>query len=155
MEEKRLGDYINIAIEREEEAYEFYMDLFTRIEDTAAKDTLKLLAGEEKKHKKFLISYRDGGYGADALRMNDPIDYKIAEHLKQPDIKKDMTSADVYLVAAHREQNSYKFYSSIADLHPEGELRDIFKKIAREELKHKEKVEYLYSNAAFPQTDGG
>jgi len=66
-----------------------------------------------------------------------------------------MTSADVYLVAAHREQNSYKFYSELADLHPEGELKVIFKKIASEELKHKEKVEYLYSNAAFPQTDGG
>ena len=155
MEKKRLGDYINIAIEREEEAYEFYMDLFTRLEDNTAKDTLKLLAGEEKKHKQFLISYRDGGYGPDALRMNDIIDYKIAEHLEQPDIKKDMTSADVYLVAAHREQNSYKFYSSIGDLPPEGGLRDIFRKIAREELKHKEKVEYLYSNTAFPQTDGG
>jgi len=155
MEEKRFGDYINIAIEREEEAYEFYMDLTTRIEDKAAKDTLTLLADEEKKHKQFLINYRDGNYGASALRMNDPIDYKIAEHLEQPDIIKDMTSADVYLVAAHREQNSYKFYSSLAELHPEGELRDLFKKIAREELRHKEKVEYLYSNAAFPQTDGG
>jgi hypothetical protein len=28
-------------------------------------------------------------------------------------------------------------------------------RMANEELKHKEKVEYLYSNAAFPQTDGG
>jgi hypothetical protein len=26
---------------------------------------------------------------------------------------------------------------------------------AGEELRHKEKVEYLYCNAAFPQTDGG
>lgn len=155
MEEKRLGDYIDIAIEREEEAYEFYMDLFTRIEDKTAKDTLKLLAGEEKKHKQFLISYREGGFGPDALRMNESIDYKIAEHLQQPDIKKDMPGKDVYLIAAHRELASYNFYTALADLHQQGELRKIFHKIAGEELRHKEKVEYLYSNAAFPQTDGG
>ena len=28
-------------------------------------------------------------------------------------------------------------------------------RMANEEKKHKEKVEYLYSNTAFPQTDGG
>jgi hypothetical protein len=27
--------------------------------------------------------------------------------------------------------------------------------MANQELKHKEKVEYLYSNTAFPQTAGG
>jgi rubrerythrin len=155
MEGKRLGDYIDIAIEREEEAYEFYMDLFTRLEDKSAKDALRLLANEEKKHKQFLMNYRDGGYGAEALRMNEPIDYKIAEHLEQPEMKKDMASKDVYLIAAHRELASYNFYTALAELHKQGELRDIFNRIASEELKHKEKVEYLYSNVAFPQTDGG
>jgi len=155
MEEKRLGDYINIAIHREEEAYEFYTDLYDRVEDKAARDALNLLAQEERKHKQFLEDYRSGGYGPDALRMNEPVDYKIAEHLKQPDIKQDMASKDVYLIAAHRELNSYHFYTALADLHPEGQLREIFSKMASEELKHKEKVEYLYSNVAFPQTDGG
>jgi rubrerythrin len=40
-------------------------------------------------------------------------------------------------------------------MHPEGELKNLFLKFANEELKHKEKVEYLYCNAAFPQTAGG
>ncbi|MBN2297658.1 MAG: ferritin family protein [Deltaproteobacteria bacterium] len=155
MEEKRLGDYIDIAIQREEEAHAFYTDLYERVEDKAARDALRLLAQEEKKHKQFLEDYRSGGYGQDALRMNEPVDYKIAEHLEQPDIKEDMASKDVYLIAAHRELNSYNFYTGIADLHPDGQLREIFRKMASEELKHKEKVEYLYSNVAFPQTDGG
>jgi len=155
MEQKRLGDYINIAIQREQEAYAFYMDLTTKVLDSSAKDALKLLAGEEKKHKAFLESYRDGGYGSEALRLSRPIDYKIAEHMDKPDIKKDLASKDVFLIAAHRELNSYNFYQGLADLHPEGELKQIFLKMASEELNHKEKVEYLYSNAAFAQTDGG
>jgi rubrerythrin len=61
----------------------------------------------------------------------------------------------VYLVAAHRELNSFNFYKGLADIHPQGDVREIFLKMANEELKHKEKVEYLYSNTAFPQTSGG
>lgn len=155
MEEKRLGDYIDIAIQREEEAHDFYLDLMARVQDKAGQEALKLLAGEEVKHKEFLVGYRDGGHRPDGLRMNHPIDYKIAEHMDNPDLMGDMQSKDVYLVAAHRELNSYNFYKALADLHPQGGLRDMFNKIAGEELRHKEKVEYLYSNAAFAQTDGG
>ncbi len=155
MEQRKLGDYIDIAIQREEEAYAFYTDLLANVLDQSAKDALKLLAKEEKKHKAFLVSYRDGGFGANALRLSHPIDYKVAEHIEKPDIKKDLNSKDVFLVAAHRELNSYNFYMGLANLHPEGEIKDIFIKMASEELNHKEKVEYLYANAAFAQTDGG
>lgn len=155
MEEKKLGSYIEIAIQREQEAYEFYNGLIANVKDAAAKDALNLLAGEEKKHKAFLESYRDGGFGANALRMSQPLDYKIAEHMDKPDISKDMKSNDVFLVAAHRELNSYNFYKGLADMHPEGELRQVFLKMASEEKNHKEKVEYLYSNASYAQTDGG
>ncbi len=155
MKERTLGSLIEIAIEREDEAYNFYMDLFKKIKDKSVKDTLQLLAGEEKKHKEFLANYREGTYGPDALRLTDVIDYKIAEHLEEPDIKEDMESQDVYLVAAHRELQSYKFYKALADLHPDSEAKSMLLKMANEEMKHKEKVEYLYSNTAFPQTAGG
>jgi rubrerythrin len=83
------------------------------------------------------------------------IDYEIAEYLELPDIEKGMEAKDIYLVAAHRELNSYNFYKNLADIHPEGEVKDLLLKMANQELKHKEKVEYLYSNTAFPQTAGG
>jgi len=66
-----------------------------------------------------------------------------------------MDSSEVYLVAAHRELQSYHFYQALADLHPDGEAKTMLLKIANEEMKHKERVEYLYSNTAFPQTAGG
>ena len=155
MQDKKLGSLIDIAIEREEEAYGFYMGLYARIEDESVKDTLKFLAGQEQKHKEFLVNYRSGQLGPDSLRLTDVVDYKIAEYLEEPDIKKDMESKDVYLVAAHRELLSYNFYKALADLHPNGEAKEMLLKMANEEMKHKEKVEYLYSNTAFPQTAGG
>ena len=66
-----------------------------------------------------------------------------------------MDSKDVYLVAANKELNSYNFYKSLADIEPAGEIKNMLMKMANEEMKHKEKVEYLYSNTAFPQTAGG
>ena len=131
------------------------MGLCNRIEDESVKNTLEFLAGEEQKHKEFLVNYRSGRFGPDSLRLTDVVDYKIAEYLEEPDIKKDMDSKDVYLVAAHRELQSYNFYKALADLHPDGEAKGMLLKMANEEMKHKEKVEYLYSNTAFPQTAGG
>jgi rubrerythrin len=155
MNAKKVAEVIDIAIQREEEAYRFYMDIYGRIHERSVKDALEFIASEEKKHREFLVRYRDGGFGLQALRMNAPIEYKIAEYLEEPPVAEDMRSEDVYLVAAHREMRSHDFYTELARLHPQGDLNAMLLKIASEELKHKEKMEYLYANAAFPQTDGG
>ncbi len=155
MKKKKLESLIDIAIDREVEAYDFYRGLSDKVEDPDAKGTLAFLADEEQKHREFLVSYRDGRYESDSLRLADVVDYKIAEHLEEPDITEDMDSSEVYLVAAHRELQSYHFYRALADLHPDGEAKTMLLKIANEEMKHKERVEYLYSNTAFPQTAGG
>ena len=155
MDERTVSMIIDVAIEREEKAYAFYRELSGKVKDITAQETLQFLSDEEKKHKEFLEKYRQGDYGPESLRMTDVVDYKIAEYLAKPDIRKNMDSKDIYLVAAHRELNSYNFYKSLADLHPDGSVKTILLRMANEEKKHKEKVEYLYSNTAFPQTDGG
>jgi len=58
-------------------------------------------------------------------------------------------------VAAEREFKAYEFYKKLAEIHPAGETRDILTRMANEELKHKEKMEYLYDNTVFAQTEGG
>ncbi|MBN2568037.1 MAG: ferritin family protein [Deltaproteobacteria bacterium] len=155
MGDKTLDAILEIAIEKEKDAFDFYIGLSKKIKAKDVKDTLGFLAGEEKRHLEFLEEYRDGSYGPGALRLTEVVNYKVAEHLEKPDIEKDMESKDVYLVAAHRELLSYNFYQSLAGLHPDGKVKDMLSRMANEELRHKEKVEYLYSNTAFPQTAGG
>ncbi len=89
------------------------------------------------------------------LRPDFPVDYKVAEHLKQPDIKKNMNSEEVFLIAANREMNAHNFYKGLAGLYPKGQVKELLLRMASEEMKHKEKMEYLYANTAFPQTSGG
>ncbi len=143
---------IERAIKNEEEAYAFYMDLAKRIADEEAKDTLLFLAREEKKHKEYLLKYRQTGFTGPSRPV---IDYKIAENLIKPDIQKDIHSKDVYLIAANRELNAHNFYKGLAEIHPAGDIREMLLSMASEELRHKEKMEYLYDNTAFPQTAGG
>jgi rubrerythrin len=153
--EKTVAEILDMAIQREAVAYDFYMDIYDKVEDASVKDTVEFIAVEEKKHKAFLVSYKEGKYGADSLRLADVVEYKLAEYLEEPEISQNSSNEDVYLVAAHREARSYQFYSELANMHDDSELKTMLQKMANEELKHKEKMEYLYANTAFPQTSGG
>lgn len=155
MEQKSLYDVIDTAIRREEEAYRFYMELHGKIDDPGVQDTLAWIAKEEDKHRQFLIEFREGRISQSLPAKRQATLHKIAEHQEAPDREGKMNSEDVYLVAAHRELNSHKFYSGLSELYPDGEVKDMLRRMASEELKHKEKMEYLYANTAFPQTAGG
>ena len=150
-----ITDILQMAISREQDAYFFYMDLCDRVTDDAVKETLAWISGEEKKHRKFLVDYRNGKFGNTALRMTEVVDYKIAEHVEEPEFFEEMDDAQAYLVASHRELKSYQFYMELAGITAEEEIRETLLSIANEELKHKEKMEYLYTNTSFPQTSGG
>lgn len=155
MQDKTVSEVIETAIQREEEAYVFYMDIHGKVDDPGARQTIVFIAEEEKKHKAFLVDYRDGKFGGQSLRKSDVVSYHIAENLNEPEVAEGMKAEDVFLVAAHRESRSHQFYSELAAMHVDGDLREMLLRMANEELKHKEKMEYLYANTAFPQTAGG
>lgn len=152
---KTLESLIDIAIAREVEAHDFYAALCSRADNPGIKETLKFLADEETRHKEFLTAYRSGKFGKNFPDIKSAVNYKIAEHADAPDLTDNINRPDIYLTAAHKELEAYNFYISLSEMHPEGEVKQMLLKIAYEELKHKEKVEYLYSNTAFPQTEGG
>jgi rubrerythrin len=143
------------AIVFEELSHAFYKRLQEVVLDEATKNTLDYLAREELKHKEILEGYFQGKFSGVTLGKTQAHDSKIVEAFQAPPVVPDLPQKDAFLLAAEREKHSHEFYSNLAALHPAGETRDIFLQLAREELGHKEKVEYLYVNAAFPQTSGG
>jgi len=62
-----------------------------------------------------------------------------------------MSPKEALVIAAKREEGAYQFYQALASLQPPGEVQAFLNKMAKVELQHKEKVEYLYDNAAFPE----
>jgi len=155
MKREDFDGVIEKAIANEEEANRFYLKLADRVTDPQAKDTLLYLAREEAGHKNNLLRYRQESFIRNATKIEEVPDCKVVEFISSPGISYNMESKDVYLLASARELNSYNLYVGMASVHPEGEIRDMLLQMANEEIKHKEKVEYLYSNTAFTQTAGG
>jgi len=155
MEQLTLEAVIDKAIQREEEAFAFYEDLTGRVEDAVSRDTLHFMAREELKHKTILQQYKSGELGKEALPLRTIVDARVVEALGVPELAGPMHHKDIFLFAAQREKASQEFYQRLAELQPPGALQGLLRTFAEEEQRHKEKAEYLYCNAAFPQTDGG
>jgi rubrerythrin len=143
------------AIEKEIEAQHLYQELSQKMTDAVVKDAFLQLSNEEKGHEQLLRKYLRGEIGAGGLKKDHVLDYKIAEYLDQPEITPDMALKDVFLLAANREKASHDFYLSLAAVHPSGGVRRLLEQLAEQELEHKHKVEFLYNEVAFPQTEGG
>jgi rubrerythrin len=150
-----LEEILEKAIQKEIDSQNLYRTLRNRVKDKDARDALQDLAKYEKEHQLILERYRRGELKEGALGRNDVIDYRIAEHLEQPEISPGMGLKEVFLLAANREKASHEFYLGLAEIHPQGEVRRMLERLAAQELEHKQKVESLYTEVAFPQTDGG
>jgi rubrerythrin len=155
MDQVHLGQVLEMAIAQEVAANRMYKDLAARAQDQAAKEALEFLATEELQHKEFLEAYQRGEIPAGALAAHEVIDAHVAETLGTPTWSPKSKPEDAFLMAAGQERLAHEFYRRLAEIHPDGEVRELLFGLAQEELAHKEKVEYLYANTAFPQTDGG
>lgn len=150
-----LKEILAKAIQREIESQRLYSDLGRKMTDEAAKDAFQEMRRQERVHQELLEQYARGELKQGALSTGQLVDYKIAEHLDQPALSPDMKLKEVFLLAANREKVAHEFYRSLAGIHPAGDVRRLLGELAAQELQHKQKVEFLYTEVAFPQTNGG
>ena len=150
-----LKEILGKAIQKEIGSQLLYTDLSQRMRDQAPKDALQELARQEQEHQNLLEQYQQGKLRAGTLSGEQTVDYKIAEHLYQPEISPDLQLRDIFLLAANREMHSHDLYLALVRIHPPGEAKRLLRKLASQELEHKHRVESLYTEVAFPQTDGG
>jgi rubrerythrin len=150
-----LKEVLEKAIAKEIESRLLYASLSQKVGDEAAQDAFRELARQERGHQNLLERYQRGELKEGALSSGQAIDYKIAERLDQPQVSADMKLKDTFLLAAAREKTSHEFYLSLAQVHPQGEVQRLLRDLAAQELEHKQRVESLYTQVAFPQTNGG
>jgi len=143
-----LEAIIKSAIAQEELSHGFYKRLAGLVSHPETKDTLEFLAKEELEHKAFLQScFSPHGCTLAGEAQN----VHLAEMLQAPAMSGDLSPKEALVIAAKREEGAYHFYHALAALQPPGEVQAFLNKMAKVELQHKEKVEYLYDNAAFPE----
>lgn len=143
-----LEAVIKSAIDQEEMSRQFYTRLANLVSHAETKETFQYLAKEEQEHKNFLEScFTPQG----CKLVGRPQDVHLAEHLAAPAFTEDLSPKEALVIAMKREEGSHKFYQALAALQPPGETRNFLEKMAQVELSHKEKMEYLYDNTAFPE----
>jgi rubrerythrin len=143
-----LEGIIKSAIVQEEFSHNFYRRLAGVVSQPETKDILEYLAKEELEHRAFLQSCLTP---QGCKLVGEAQNVHLAELLEAPAMSDDMSPKEALIIAIKREEGSYRFYQALAALQPPGEIQAFLEKMARMELTHKEKVEYLYDNAAFPE----
>jgi rubrerythrin len=62
---------------------------------------------------------------------------------------------DVLDKAIQKEIEAQRLYTDLSQKVKDNSARTVFQDLARQELGHKQRIESLYTEVAFPQTDGG
>jgi rubrerythrin len=150
-----LKEVLEDSIQKEIVSRFLYVGLRQRVKKQATKDAFQALADQEETHQRILEEYLQGKLKDGALGHNIVVDYKIANQLDQPEISPTMELKDVFLLAAGREKAAHDLYSSLAGIHPNGQIQHLLQDLADQELEHKKRIETLFTEVAFPQTDGG
>jgi rubrerythrin len=144
-----VDEILDFAIDREQEAHDFYMDLAGRAERLEMKDHLRQLAREELGHKKKLEKIKSGSRSFPAAK--DVTDLEISDYLVDVEPGGELSFQDALILAAKREEAAFSLYTDLAKLAGEKELKRAFLALAQEEAKHKLRFELEYKERFLDQ----
>ena len=130
-----IQEIIDFAIEKEQEAADFYNDLKGKI-------TQKSIAWEVGKMAVIEEGHRDRLKNIDVsdfteTRVTAVQDLKIADYLVDKEPTPDMTWQDLVQIAMRRELASMRLYEDLAKLTPDPKSKQLFGSLVNEEREHK------------------
>ncbi len=144
MAHKQLSEIMDMAIQFETDASEFYSTAADIAKDPAAKTLLKEFAAIELKHKEKLESFNLDDVAHEHHTVPKTHDLHVSDYLVDKEITPDSTSQDIMVHAMKREQKAYEFYSNMSKHVEDPDLKKLFVWLAQEETKHKEDIEALF-----------
>nr|AGF93602.1 rubrerythrin [uncultured organism] len=147
-------DIYQFAINFERENREYYEDLAEKSESERIKNVFLELASEEAKHERIVKQLRDK---EDVEDLEFDIIPKVNEVFE--DIKSDMPDSmmpkdqvDVYKKALNMEEKSKDFYSEKAEEVSGQKVKEVLKRLAKEEKKHEDIVRSIIELVNRPDT---
>ncbi|MDF7824312.1 ferritin family protein [Pontiellaceae bacterium B12227] len=133
---------LDFAIEREQEAVDFYEGLAEQADNAALEKTLTAFARVEAGHKQKLIVAKT--YGAVVESRGTVVDMKVGDYLVPVQAGPNMTLQDALIIAMKREKAAMDMYTDLAAIVDDSDLNALFTKLAREEATHKLTFETSY-----------
>ncbi|MEW5797271.1 MAG: ferritin family protein [Candidatus Zixiibacteriota bacterium] len=141
---------LDFAIQKEEEAAQFYRDLAGKMARPSMKDVFVGFAQEEMGHKAKLLAVKEGHKLV--LSARKITDLKIADYLVDPEPNRGVvTYQDALIIAMKAEKAAYALYNSLAGATDSDDLRQLFLMLAQEEARHKLRFEVEYDEVVLAE----
>lgn len=142
---EKFKEIIDFAIEREIEAADFYHDMQVKVKNDASITMLQELEQMELGHVNILRSfdYKDTAEGYQAPFI---LNMKISDYMVVPNKGDNITYQDIFVMAMKREEAANKLYLTLAGQTDNLFVKDIFTRLASEEMRHKNMLETMYDD---------
>ena len=142
-----VEDILKYAIEKEQDASDFYSGLAAKMDKPHMKKVFESFAKEEQGHKKKLEGIKAGDYAMPSQQK--VTDLKIGDNLSEVEMKPDLDFQDALILAMKAEKAAYKLYNSLAEATDDEKTKNLFLSLAQEEAKHKLRFEIEYDEYAY------
>jgi rubrerythrin len=139
---KTFEDFIDFAIEREEEAIKAYGEIAAIAKTPGLEKLLLNLQEEERNHKKLLQNITEEKI--ESLDIKEVADLKISDYLLGEPPSADMNFQDLLILAAKKEQKAVDLYSDLEKKVGKKDLKKLFQFLVQQEKSHKLKLEEEY-----------
>ena len=142
MSSESVKNLLQFAIDREQEAVDFYSRMAEEATIPAMKETFASFAKEEMGHKVRLTQALEGKFELD---ISEPVpDLKIADYIVDEKPQPNMSYQQALVVAMKREKAAYRFYLDLSERTQNASVKAMLVKLANEEAKHKLRFEIEY-----------
>jgi rubrerythrin len=141
-----VNEVLDLAIAREIEAYDFYMELAAWAERPEVAAVFEELAAQEAQHEMKLKAVKAGDA---ALEEQEIGSLGIAETLDLMEPKANLTYVQALAVAMQREEDAFELYTHLASMARDQDIRAMLSKLAQEEAQHRLQLEIEYDLTTF------
>jgi desulfoferrodoxin-like iron-binding protein len=144
-----INEILDFAIEKEQEASQFYTDWAKKLTSPNLRDMFEHFAQEELKHKEKLIWVQKGNtFQPSAKQVTD---LKIVDYLVDIMPSPNMDYQEALIIAMKREKASFKLYNDLTEVAGTENLQSLFNALAQEEAKHKLRLETEYEKEIYSE----
>jgi rubrerythrin len=144
MDFKSVKEILDFAIQKEEEACNFYSGLAEKVKSSGMKQVFADFARQEQGHKEKLQAIKEGKI---PLTTDQKVkDLKVVDHLEDIEVSPNIDYQSALIVAMKAEKNAFKLYNELAGMTENAAFRTILLGLAQEEANHKLRFEIEYDD---------
>jgi len=137
-----MDDIMEMCINQEQQAIDLYSLARDQARDESSRKKFQELVDMETAHKVALRNFELENF----IEL-PPANLKVTDYLMEPVLKNNMTTQEIIILAAKREDKTARMYQDLADhFNFDKNLNTFFQMMADEELRHKHSLETEYEN---------